>query len=89
MERKEKVTKVFDGDTFLTNRRKYPVRLEGINTPEKTHPNYKKAKQELQELIMDKEISIERVARDKYKRTVAKVKIGNQSVNKIMEKYQK
>lgn len=33
---KEKVTKVIDGDTFLTSRRKKPVRLANINAPEIT-----------------------------------------------------
>ncbi len=89
MARKEKVTKVFDGDTFLTSRRKYAVRLEGVDTPEKRSPNYQKAKQELAKLILDKEVKVETVARDKFRRPVAKVKVGNLSVNKAMKKYQK
>ena len=35
MSRKEKVKKIIDGDTFLTNSRKNPVRLENVDTPEK------------------------------------------------------
>jgi len=89
MVRKEKVTKVLDGDTFLTNRRKYPVRLDGLDTPEKGQPGYQKAKQKLEKLILDKEVTIETIARDKYRRPVAKVKVGIQSVNRIMKKYQK
>ncbi len=34
---KEKVTKVIDGDTFMTSRRKIPVRLADVNAPEKGH----------------------------------------------------
>ena len=89
MTRKEKVTEVFDGDTFLTSGRKYPVRLEDVNTPEKREPGYQKAKQELTKLILDKNVTIETVARDKFRRPVAKVKVGTQSVNKTMKKYQK
>ena len=89
MPRKEKVTKVIDGDTFLTNRRKHPVRLEGVDTPEKREPGYKEAKQELKEMIQDKEVTVETVARDVYGRPIAKVKLGSQSVNKAMKPYQK
>jgi endonuclease YncB( thermonuclease family) len=89
MERKEKATEVFDGDTFLTSRRKYPVRLEGVNTPEKGETGYKQAKKALKELIQGKEVIIETVARDKFRRPVAKVKVGNKSVNKAMKKFGK
>lgn len=89
MANKEKVTKIIDGDTFETNRRKIPVRLEGVDTPEKRQPGYQDAKQALQKLILNKEVSIETVARDKFRRPIARVKLGNQSVNKAMEKHQK
>ena len=35
MARKEKVTKIIDGDAFMTDRRKHPVRLANVDTPEK------------------------------------------------------
>jgi endonuclease YncB( thermonuclease family) len=35
MVRKEKVTQIIDGDTFLTDKRKIPVRLAEVDTPEK------------------------------------------------------
>jgi len=89
MARKEKVTEIIDGDTFLTNRRKHPVRLEGVDTPEKRQPGYQKAKKELADLILDKDVVVDTVARDTYRRPVAKVKVGNQSVNKVMKKHQK
>ena len=89
MARKEKVTKVIDGDTFLTNRRKNPVRLADIDTPEKRQPGYQDAKKDLEKLILNQEVSVDTVARDKYGRAVADVKIGSQSVNKAMKKHQK
>ena len=85
MTRKERVTEVFDGDSFLTNIRKFPVRLRGVDTPEKREPGYQKAKQELTDLILNKNVTIETVARDKYNRPVAKVKVGTRSVNKVMK----
>jgi endonuclease YncB( thermonuclease family) len=89
MSRKEKVTKVIDGDTFLTNRRKHPVRLANVDTPEKRQSGYQNAKKELEKLILNQEVTVDTKARDKYQRTVADVKIGNRSVNKAMERYQK
>lgn len=89
MARKEKVTRIIDGDTFETSRRKHPVRLDGVDTPEKTEPGYQAAKKELQELILNREVTVETIARDKYGRPIAKVKLDNQSVNKAMSKHQK
>jgi len=89
MARKEKVTEIFDGDTFLTSVRKHPIRLDGVNTPEKREPGYQRAKEALKKLIQDKKVTIETVARDKFRRPVAKVKVGNRSVNKAMLKYRK
>ena len=89
MPRKEKVTKIIDGDTFLTDKRKNPVRLANVDTPEKRQPGYQDAKKALQNLIGGQEVIIDTVARDKYRRSVAKVKLGTKSVNKAMEKHQK
>lgn len=89
MARKERVTKVIDGDTFLTDRRKRPVRLAGVDTPEKGQPGYGVAKQTLQKLIGGQEVIIATKARDQYGRAVANVKIGNKSVNKAMKNHEK
>ncbi|MCH7756359.1 thermonuclease family protein, partial [candidate division KSB1 bacterium] len=86
MPRKEKVTKVIDGDTFMTDKRKNPVRLANVDTPEKRQPGYQNAKKALEKLVAGQEVSIDTVARDKFGRAVAKVKVGTRSVNKAMEK---
>jgi len=86
MPRIEKVTRVIDGDTFETNRRKHPVRLANVNTPEKGTRGFQSTKQFLQAMIEGKEVSIETVARDKYSRSVADVRIRRQSVNKAVKK---
>lgn len=44
MASKEKVTKITDGDTFLTDKRKNPVRLADVDTPEKRQPGYQNTK---------------------------------------------
>lgn len=89
MARKEKVTKVIDGDTFMTNRRKHPVRIANVNTPEKGQDGYGVAKKALQDLIGGQEVTIDTKARDKYNRSVANVKIGNKSVSKVMKNFEK
>ena len=89
MPRKERVTKIFDGDTFLTSVRKKPVRLNDVNTPDKREQGYQDAKKALEKLIGNKQVTVDTVARDKWGRPIANVKLGNQSVNRAMKKYQK
>ena len=89
MARKEKVTRVIDGDTFCTNVRKNPVRLARVDTPEKGERGYQKATNALSSLIKGQEVTIDTVARDSYGRSVANVKLGRSSINKAMQKHQK
>ena len=51
MARKETVTRVIDGDTFLTAARKHAVRLANVNAPEKGRKGGAKATQNLKNLI--------------------------------------
>ena len=89
MAKKEKVTKVIDGDTFMTSSRTKAVRLSNVDTPEKGQTGYSKAKTALTKLIQGKEVSVDTKARDKYGRSVGNVKIGTKSVNKAMKPYEK
>ncbi len=84
MVRKEKVTRVLDGDTFETASRKNPVRLANVDAPEKGQPGSATATKDLKKLIEGETVSIDTVARDTYGRSVAKVKVDNKSVNKAM-----
>ena len=84
MSREEKVTRVIDGDTFETASRKNPVRLANVDAPEKNKPGGKGATEALKKLIANKTVKVDTVARDPYGRSVAKVKVGNKSVNKAM-----
>ena len=47
------------------------------------------AKKALEGLIKDKEVIVDTKFRDKFRRPVADVKVGNQSVNRAMQKYRK
>ena len=89
MPRKEKVTKIIDGDTFMTSSRTKPVRLANVDTPEKRQKGYGSAKNALADLISGSKVTVDTKARDVYGRAVANVKVGNKSVNNAMKKYKK
>lgn len=89
MARKETVTKIIDGDTIETSVRKRPIRIAGIDTPEKGQPGYAASKKALGELLKDGKVTVTPVAMDDYGRTVAKVKKGNTLVSTLMKKHQK
>ena len=86
MARKERVSKVIDGDSFRTKSRKNPVRLANVDAPEKDQTGFSKAKNQLSNLIQGDEVIIDTVARDKFGRSVANVYLGRKSVNKEMQK---
>ena len=88
MPRKETVTKIIDGDTFMTASRKKPVRLADLDTPEKGQPGFNAAKNALERMLLNQDVTIDTVARDNYGRSVAKVKVGRFSVNKAMKKFE-
>jgi len=87
--KKETVTRVIDGDTFLTRSRKHPVRLANVNAPEKGRKGGSKATQQLKKLIQGKKVVVRTVARDMYGRAVANVKVGHKSVNKAVSRNSK
>lgn len=66
MARKERVTKVIDGDTFMTGSRKKPVRLANVSAPETGSSGAATATQPLRGLIQGQTVSIDTVARDRY-----------------------
>lgn len=84
MPRKERVTRVIDGDTFETSSRSRPIRLANVDAPEKGTRGGTAATRALRNLIGGKTVIVDTVARDKYGRAVAKVKIGRNSVNKAV-----
>jgi endonuclease YncB( thermonuclease family) len=89
VKRKETVTRVIDGDTFLTKSRKHPVRLANVDAPEKGRKGGSKATKQLKQLIQGKKVEVHTVARDAYGRAVAQVKKGRTSINKAMSRNSK
>jgi len=82
--RKETVTRVIDGDTFLTASRKRSVRLAGVDAPEKGTKLGAKATKQLREMIQGEKVKVYTKAKDVYGRDVAEVKLGRKSVNEEM-----
>ncbi len=60
------VERVIDGDTVVVNGSS--MRLLGINTPEKNEIGYEEAKEFLENLVLDKDIKIEKFGKDLYYR---------------------
>lgn len=56
-------TKVIDGDTFLIEGG-YLVRILGIDADKKGYPCYEKAKERLEELILNKKVKLEKGKED-------------------------
>lgn len=81
------VTKVFDGDTIEINY-KEKIRYIGINAPEKGQPFSSKSLLKNQELVSGKKVRLELdvQTKDRYRRTLAYVFIGDIFVNQEMVK---
>ena len=80
-----KVMRVIDGDTILINTNE-KIRLSGINTPEKDECHFQESKSRLEELILNKEIFLEKDYSDKgrYGRLLRYVHIENREINSLM-----
>jgi len=75
------VSRVIDGDTVVINGES--VRLLGIDTDERGGECYKEAKIRLEELVLNKEVKLEKGKRDKdqYKRYLRYLFIEGENVN--------
>ena len=80
MVRKELVTKVIDGDTFKTKKRK--VRLEGVDAPEKGQAGYDDATKVLKMHIEGKLVTIDGKVYDDFGRLLAEVTVRDTLGNK-------
>ena len=79
------VTKVVDGDTAdLEGLGR--IRFSGINTPEKGECYYKEAKEKLTEIILNKEVYVEkdRSDKDKYDRYLRYIYLNDTLVNGVL-----
>ncbi len=84
-----KVIKVYDGDTITIineNGEKEKIRLYGINARELQEDYGTKARDYLRELILEKEIKLERLYKDRYNRTVGKIFLNDLDISQEMVK---
>jgi micrococcal nuclease len=81
------VTKIIDGDTFLIEGG-YSVRILGIDADERGYPCYKAAKTSLEELILNKEVRLEKGEKDvdQYCRYLRHVFVDGKNVSLEMVK---
>ncbi len=81
------VVSITDGDTIkiLTlAKQQIKVRLADIDTPEKRQPYGKKAKKILSDKIYGKQVEVEKVTTDRYKRLVGRVYFRGRNINSEM-----
>jgi len=77
------VDRIIDGDTIGVTNQNESIRLLGINTPEKGEFYYQEAKDFLESLILDENVSLEftKEREDKYGRTLAYILFNNTNIN--------
>ena len=81
------MTKVIDGDTVIVQGGS-SVRLLGIDSDEKNYPCFEPAKLAMEQLVLGKEVRLEKDAEDKdqYKRYLRFIFVGDINVNLEMVK---
>ncbi|MBI2579355.1 MAG: thermonuclease family protein [Candidatus Aenigmarchaeota archaeon] len=79
------VTRVVDGDTLVLESGE-SVRLLGIDTPERGQECYKEATARLKEIVLKKEVEVERDVEDKdrYKRLLRHIFYNGTFVNELL-----
>jgi len=80
---KGKVIKVTDGDSIniLHEGKPLRIRLAEIDAPERGQPFWKKSREALADYVSGKEVTVEEVDIDRYKRIVGQVYVGDLWVN--------
>lgn len=82
-----KVVGVHDGDTITVltpYMEELKIRLGEIDAPELKQPYGQKAKQMLSDMVFGKEVVIIKTDRDRYGRTVGRVYLGEEDINRAM-----
>ena len=91
------IEKVYDGDTFFDPKHN-SYRLFGVDTPEINYYDglntsqglefiyAQKAKTYVEKLILNKEVYVEKIKKDKYERMVSKIKVNNEDLAFLLVK---
>ncbi len=83
------VVGVSDGDTITVRCADQPqerIRLMEIDAPEKRQAYGQQAKQALSALVYGKQINVEASGHDRYRRTLAHLKLDGTDINRLMVK---
>jgi endonuclease YncB( thermonuclease family) len=81
------VVAVHDGDTLTAidaDKVQHKVRLDGIDAPETRQPFGTKSRDRLAEITKGNPVTVQAGKRDKYGRTVARIEVDSQDVNRQM-----
>lgn len=84
-----RVVGVYDGDTLTiltAEKQQVKVRLEGIDAPEAKQPFGQVSKQSLSEMVFGKVVKVEIAGKDRYRRTLGHVFVGETWVNLVQVK---
>lgn len=75
-----RVTWVSDGDTFKVSGHNWPIRVWGLDAPERDTSKGEASRAFVTDLVKGKTVTCEKVVIDKYKRTVAKCFLGEDDI---------
>jgi len=78
-----KVVDVIDGDTIVVNKGLL-IRLHGIDAPELNFCGGQEAKERLEELVLDKNVSLQELAKGNFDRVLSLVYVDSKLVNEIL-----
>jgi endonuclease YncB( thermonuclease family) len=83
-----KVVKITDGDTItvLLDKTEHKIRLEGIDAPERRQAYGTKARQALADKIFGETVRVDWKKRDRYKRIIGRVYLGDRDISLEMVK---
>lgn len=84
--RLEKVVQVIDGDTIRVHGREERVRIRDVNAPELGEPGAAAAKKVLERTVLNKNVELKIVARDRYRRAVAEIFVGGKPLSGVLRK---
>ncbi|MFA7399646.1 MAG: thermonuclease family protein [Sideroxydans sp.] len=79
-----RVVGIADGDTVTvldSSNTQYKIRLMGIDAPEKKMPFGQRSKENLSDLVFDKQVTVDYSKQDRYGRTVGKIIINGVDAN--------
>lgn len=71
---------VSDGDTFKVSGHNWPIRVWGLDAPERDTSKGEASRAFVTDLVKGKTVTCEKVVIDKYKRTVAKCFLGEDDI---------